>query len=211
MNQHFFITIEGSEGVGKTTAVKFIEKFLIERNYPHLLTREPGGTPIAEKIRDILLHTDNENLAPETELLLMFASRVQHVETVIKPALSQKKIVVCDRFIDATYAYQGGGRCLSIASIEALEALTLQGFLPGLTLLLDAPLDICFERMQQRAKKFDRFETQSREFFERVRQVYLERAYKFPERFKMIDTSGDIESVNEQLLLTLNAYCEKFQ
>jgi dTMP kinase len=208
MNQHFFITIEGSEGVGKTTAVKFIETFFIERAYPYLLTREPGGTPIAEKIRDMLLHTENEILAAETELLLLFASRVQHVEMLIKPALKQKRFVVCDRFIDATYAYQGGGRGLSIPSIQALETLTLEGFLPGLTLLLDAPLDICFERMQQRGKKLDRFETQSKDFFERVRQVYLERAQAAPDRFKIIDTSGDIPSVNAQILSILNVYCE---
>lgn len=195
-----FISFEGIEGMGKTTHLKWMAKQLTDNQIPVFLSREPGGTPMGEEIRDVLLAHRNERVAPLTELLLMFAARAQHVETVIKPALKEDRFVLCDRFIDATYAYQGGGRGVSFDSIEKLEALVLGDFLPDYTILFDAPVEVGLKRVLGRGMHKDRFEKEKLDFFEKVRKVYLARAAAYPKRFIIIDASLSLEAVKNSLL-----------
>lgn len=193
-----FITLEGGEGVGKSTNLAFIQQLLAERQIPFILTREPGGTAIAERIRAILLERQEESLSEHAELLLVFAARAQHIRQVILPALQQGRWVVCDRFTDATYAYQGGGRNMDSQTIAWLEH-TVQGDLrPDLTLVLDAPIEIGMRRAKHRGE-LDRFETEQLGFFERVRQTYLQRAATDPGRYKVIDASLPLAQVQAQL------------
>ena len=170
-----FITIEGGEGVGKSTNIATLEAWLQRHQIDYCLTREPGGTPLAERVRELLLGIEDELLSPAAELLLVFAARAQHLERVIKPALARGEWVLCDRFTDATYAYQGGGRGSPKAHIAALEQQVQAGLKPDYTLLLDAPVEVGLERADRRGE-LDRFETEQRAFFERVRNCYLERA-----------------------------------
>lgn len=192
-----FITIEGVEGVGKSTSIAFIEKFLTDQGVDWISTREPGGTPLAEEIRGLLLDKENMSMHAMTELLLVFAARAQHVEALIKPALAQGTWVICDRFTDSSYAYQGGGRGISMAKIAELEALTLDGFSPDLTLVMDLPVEAGMARASRRSER-DRFETEDLVFFDRVRQVFLERAASHP-RCQVIDASGDIATVSARI------------
>jgi dTMP kinase len=201
----YFITIEGIEGVGKTTAIRFIEGLLLDAQIAHIITREPGGTPIAEKIRQLLLAHHEETIANDTELLLMFASRAQHLAKVIKPALDNNKYVICDRFTDASYAYQGGGRGILLSRIEQLENWVQGDLRPDLVLLLDAPADIGLTRMKNRSAE-DRIESEKIQFFARVRQLYLQRAHANPERYKIIDASQSIENVEHQLCEILTPF-----
>lgn len=195
----FFITIEGGEGVGKTTAVKFIENFLREKKIDFILSREPGGTVVAEQIRHVLLTPNStEQLLPDTELLLMFAARAQHIAQVILPALKQKKWVVCDRFIDASYAYQGGGRGIALPHIQQLDQWIVGDLMPNMTILLDAPPAIGLERAKNRSAQ-DRIEQEKLDFFERVRQGYLLRAKKDPKRFHIIDATQPLDTVQQKL------------
>lgn len=207
MPSSYFITLEGIEGTGKSTAMRFIHDYLKVAQIPLVVTREPGGTEIADAIRQLLLAHHEELMAPDTELLLMFASRAQNLARVIKPALAANQWVLCDRFTDASYAYQGGGRGISHEHIATLENWVHPNFQPHITFLLDAPAHIGLTRIEERKTK-DRIEREQVDFFERVRQVYLERAKKFPERFKIIDASGDIESVERQLTNELNKLLE---
>jgi dTMP kinase len=197
-NPGCFITIEGVEGVGKTTNIQFIAEFLRSRALQLLLTREPGGTPIAEQIRNLLLTKGDEPLNDDAELLLVFAARAQHLAQVIKPALARGEWVVCDRFTDATYAYQGGGRGFSMPHIAELEQWVQQDLRPDITLLLDLPVEIGLARAKQRSDP-DRFESERTEFFERVRDTYLARARQFPGQFRIIDASRTLPEVQEQL------------
>jgi len=191
----FFITIEGSEGTGKSTALKFIEAYLIEAKKNYILTREPGGTPIAEQIRQLLLMPNaQETMAPETELLLMFACRVQHIQQVILPALEEGKWVVCDRFIDASFAYQGGGRGIDEKRIAWLENWLLPTLRPDLTLLLDTPVSIGLERAKHRGAQ-DRIEQEKIDFFERVRASYLTRMQQDQNRFRLINATESLDKV----------------
>ena len=193
-----FITIEGGEGVGKSTQIAALGDVLAAHQLEIVLTREPGGTRRAERIRELLLETSDEPMPITCELLLMFAARATHVENVIRPALTRGAWVVCDRFTDASYAYQGGGRGVAREHIAALERIVQGELRPDLTLLLDAPLDIGAARASARnaaAGSSDRFEREQREFFERVRNVYLERARAEPERFVVIDASAGREIV----------------
>lgn len=194
-----FITFEGIEGVGKTTHLKWMAAALSKAGIEVLTTREPGGTPMGEEIRDILLAHRNERVAPLTELLLMFAARAQHVDTIIQPALKRGCWVLCDRFVDASYAYQGGGRGIETTLIEKLEKLVLADFKPDLTLLFDAPVSVGLSRVKGRGGIQDRFEQEKLDFFERVRLAYKARADQDPLRHKIIDASESIEAVQKGL------------
>jgi dTMP kinase len=192
-----FITLEGGEGVGKTTNLAFLKNYLQQHNIPVIVTREPGGTVLAEKIRHLLLDSDSEKISECTELLLVFAARAQHIKQVIEP--SQGHWVLCDRFTDATYAYQGGGRNMRISSIEWLENLVQGTLRPDLTLLLDAPVEIGIERAKKRGV-FDRFEAEKVTFFEHVRRAYLLQAELYPERIKMIKANQPLADVQRSIV-----------
>lgn|SRR5512138_1691691 len=198
MKRGKFITIEGGEGVGKSTQIGALREWLSEQGLEIVLTREPGGTPRAERIRAILLEPSEETMPPACELLLMFAARSTHVENVIKPALARGAWVLCDRFTDATYAYQGGGREFDRDLIATLERAVLGPLRPDLTLLLDAPVDVGTARARSRNQasgRTDRFELEQSGFFERVRAAYLDRARQEPNRFAIIDATGSREAV----------------
>jgi dTMP kinase len=187
-----FITIEGGEGVGKSTQIPFLCEYLSSRGVSVVATREPGGTPRAERIRELLLQTTPESMPAACELLLMFAARASHLENLIKPALERGEWVVCDRFTDATYAYQGGGRGMDVEQIASLEQWVQGELRPDLTLLLDAPESVALARAQQRDSargRTDRFEREQLDFFERVRKTYLERARREPQRYAIIDAA----------------------
>lgn len=205
MKKGKFITLEGSEGAGKTTAMDAICDWAKNASVEFIVTREPGGTPTAEKIRNLLLDKNNEGILPDTELLLMFAARAQHLNELILPAISEGKWVICDRFTDATYAYQGGGRGIGMERIELLENWVQGELRPDLTILLDLPVEVGLSRASQRSEP-DRFELEKVEFFERVRQVYLRRAKLFPAQFRIIDASKNIDQVREQIQLVLDEY-----
>jgi dTMP kinase len=183
-----FITFEGIEGVGKSTCVKYLYDYFQQEKIPVTVTREPGGTSIGEDIRKVLLAHHSEEMCHETELLLMFAARAQHIATVIVPALEQGNWVLCDRFTDATYAYQGGGRGIPENRIAILESWVQDQLRPSLTFLLDAPVDLALKRTKRRGAA-DRIELEKQHFFERVRAKYLERAQQEPHRFHIIDAS----------------------
>ncbi|MDH3871815.1 MAG: dTMP kinase, partial [Gammaproteobacteria bacterium] len=183
-----FITVEGIEGVGKTTNIGFIHKLLSDAGKDVVLTREPGGTPLGEAIRGLLLDPEYTCMDPNCELQLMFAARAEHLARVIRPAVEAGQWVLCDRFTDATYAYQGGGRGLDTDKIAALEQLVQGDFRPDLTLLLDVPVAIGLERASNRSTP-DRFEQEQVEFFERVRQAYLDMARTHDGRYRVIDAS----------------------
>ena len=200
-----FITIEGTEGVGKTTNIDFIQAWLLEQNIEFLATREPGGTPLAEQVRQLLLTPSDEKICDTAELLLMFAGRAQHLDQVILPSLDAGKWVVCDRFTDATYAYQGTGRGMDSTLIEHLEHL-VQGVLrPDLTLILDIPVEIGLKRASDRSAP-DRFEQEQVEFFERVRQGYLNTAGKDPQRYAVIDASQSLDGVQFDIKAVLETF-----
>jgi dTMP kinase len=194
-----FITLEGGEGVGKTTNLVFIKNYLQQHNIPVVVTREPGGTALAEKIRYLLLENGSELISEHAELLLIFAARAQHIKHVIEPALAQGKWVLCDRFTDATYAYQGGGRNMRISTIEWLENLVQGALRPDLTLLLDAPVEIGIERASKRGV-FDRFEAEKISFFESVRRAYLLQAELYPERIKLIKANQSLIDVQRAIV-----------
>jgi dTMP kinase len=193
-----FITIEGGEGAGKSSNIAFIQTFLESKGIEILSTREPGGTPLGEEIRGLLLGHRHEEMGEDTELLLMFAARAQHIGQVIKPALDAGKWVVCDRFTDASYAYQGGGRGISMARIRMLEEWVQGALKPHLTLLLDLPVEVGMDRAGRRSTP-DRFEKEETLFFERVRAAYLKIAQENPERMKIIDASVALDRVQHQI------------
>ena len=198
-----FITLEGIEGVGKTTNLSFVAEYLKSAGIKVVQSREPGGTRIAEKIRALLLDKDDEALCDESELLLVFAARAQHIQQVIRPALEAGNWVLCDRFTDATFAYQGGGRNFPAARIEWLEAWIQQGLHPDLTLLLDVPVELGLSRARNRAE-LDRFESEHVDFFRRVQLAYYQRAEQSPQRFYTVDTSHPIEVVQSLLAKRLD-------
>ena len=196
------ITIEGIEGAGKSTAVKYIQQFLQENQQNFILTREPGGTPLAEQIRNIVLKPNDEKLCDDAELLLMFAARAQHISQKIKPALLNGQTVVSDRFVDATYAYQGGGRKLSLAKIKSLEDWIVKNCYPDLTILLDVSPELGLQRAKNRGAH-DRIEQESLIFFADVRAAYLERAKEFSSRFRIIDAAQSPDKVKSKILSCL--------
>lgn len=193
-----FISLEGGEGAGKSTQNRRIVEWLVAQGREVVEAREPGGTVVSEQVRRVLLDTRNEGLTPVAELLLMFAARSQLVQEVIRPALEAGKTVVCDRFADASYAYQGGGRELGPETVAVVENLVLQGLQPDMTLLFDVPVEQGMTRVAGRGAA-DRFESEETAFFERVRQAYLQRAATDPARFRVIDASGNEEQVWQQV------------
>jgi len=198
------ITLEGSEGVGKTTQIAAVCDYLRDRGIPVLATREPGGTPVGEQIRAILL--GQQEIAAATELLLLYAARAQHLVEVIRPALARGQWVVCDRFADASFAYQGGGRGVAGEFLAALQLQVLQGLQPDLTLLLDAPVAVGLARARRRGAA-DRFEQETVAFFERVRGAYLQLAEADPQRFRVIDASAPADQVRAAIVAELERLC----
>ena len=194
MKKGFFITFEGGEGTGKSTQIERVRSGLVGRGIEVVVTREPGGTEIAEHIRKLLLTPNQEELTMTTELLLMFAARAQHLEHVILPGLRAGKWVLCDRFTDATYAYQHGGRNADLVWIQSLEQMVQDGLKPDLTLLFDAPVSVTMERAIKRGK-LDRFEQEGIDFMERVRETYLALAKQGQGRFRIIDASATVDQV----------------
>jgi len=197
-----FITLEGGEGAGKTTALAHVERWLRGQGLELVVTREPGGTPLAERIRELLLDRGNSAMVADCELLLMFAARAQHLAEQIEPALARGAWVLCDRYTDATYAYQGGGRGLDVARIAVLEDWVQGGRRPDLTLLLDLPVEQGLARAGQRSAA-DRFESEHQAFFERVRAAYRARAAAEPGRFRLIDASRSEAEVAGALIAAL--------
>lgn len=196
--QGLFITVEGGEGVGKSTQIAAIRDWLAERGHDVVVTREPGGTPLAEKIRDLVVSADEAAMPPLAELLLLFAARASHVDDVIAPALAAGRSVLCDRFVDASYAYQGAGRGLAAERIEVLENWLPAAAHPDVTVLLDAPVEVGLERVRRRGDP-DRFENEQAAFFERVRNAYLNRARRFPERFVVVDANAEPHRVSADI------------
>lgn len=198
MSSPSFITVEGIEGAGKTTCLECIEHLVRQHGHSLLVTREPGGTTIGEALRALLLGHRHDGMADDTELLLMFAARAEHLSAKILPALAAGTWVLCDRFTDATYAYQGYGRGIDLARIARLEDWVQGERRPDLTLLMDLPVEIGLERAGKRSAP-DRFESQAIEFFERVRAGYLNLAAAAPGRYRVIDASGTLQQVSEQI------------
>lgn len=190
-----FITLEGVDGAGKSTHLAWLTGALRQRGLDAVVTREPGGTPLGESLREILL---NQRMHIETEALLMFAARREHLAEVIVPALQQGKWVVSDRFTDASFAYQGGGRGLAEAKLQTLEQWVQQGLQPDLTLLFDVPVEVARKRLSN-TPVLDRFEREQQDFFERVRQAYLRRAAQFPQRIRVIDASRPLSEIQAEL------------
>jgi len=205
MKKGLFITLEGIEGAGKSTAVDFIEDFLTKEGHDVIKTREPGGTVIGEQIREILLKNENYTLTYDTELLLVFSARAQHIQEVILPALSSGKIILCDRFTDASYAYQGGGRGIDASRINLLEKWVQGDLRPNLTLLFDLDVNIGMQRSKKRSDA-DRFEREEINFFEKIRNTYLERAKNEPQRFRIINSASSLENVKEQIITILKGF-----
>ena len=193
-----FITLEGPEGAGKSTNREYLAARLREQGIDVLLTREPGGTPLAERVRELLLAPSDETMASDTELLLVFAARAQHLAQVIVPALERGAVVLCDRFTDATYAYQGGGRGLDVARIAQLEDFVQGALRPDLTLVFDLPVEVGLARAAARGR-LDRFEQEGRAFFEAVRSTYLQRAKAEPARYRILDAAQSLEAVQRDL------------
>ena len=200
-----FITVEGTEGVGKTTNINFIKSWLRQKEVKFVATREPGGTPLAEEIRDLLLKPRDELVVSSAELLLMFAGRAQHLNKVILPALQADTWVLCDRFTDTTYAYQGFGRQMSRELIVQLENIVQGDIRPDLTLLLDIPVEIGLERVNDRGDP-DRFEQEQQDFFNRVRAGYLSLANENSDRYVVIDASQELQGVQTDIALALDTF-----
>ena len=203
-----FITIEGTEGAGKSTNLSSIEKVLNDFDISYIVTREPGGTAVGEELRSVLLKNESINISGQTELLLMFASRMQHINDVIKPALKLNKWVICDRFTDASYAYQGYGRQLNLSFISSLENLVHPDLQPDLTLILDVPVNIAMGRVHNRGN-LDRFEQENVAFFKRVRAGYKEIAKNNIDRCREIDASKDLAEVQAEVMQIIRDFCKK--
>ena len=202
MSRGLFITLEGGEGAGKSTNLAYARQCLERAGKTVVVTREPGGTELGERVREILLHRRDLDISAESELLLMFAARAEHLAKVIHPALTAGKTVLCDRFTDATYAYQGGGRGIPAERIAVIEDWVQGSLRPDLTLVLDLPVDAGRARAGQRSDP-DRFELENNEFFTRVRATYLARAAREPGRVRVVDASQNLEQVQQQIAAIL--------
>ena len=195
-----FITLEGVDGAGKTTHVEFIKKYLTNLNLDFILTREPGGTALGEKLRAILLH---EEMTPNTETILMFAARNEHIDQIIRPGLMKGIIVISDRFTDATYAYQSGGKRVSDEKIDILKELVQGDLQPDLTFLFDLPVEVSIKRLNK-TRELDKFEREGREFHENIRKKYLNLAKLYPERFFVLNSENSIEEIQNQIKVRLD-------
>lgn len=204
-----FITVEGVEGAGKSTQLHFIESYLRQAGKSLVVTREPGGTPLGEEIREILLQPREDGMAGNTELLLMFAARAEHLAQKILPALDAGQWVLCDRFTDATYAYQGGGRGLNKSLILDLENLIQGDHRPDMTIYLDLPVETGLKRARERGE-LDRFEREDLQFFESVRQAYLDRSRQLTNIYRVIDAGQTIDEVEHQVKQALDAFLLEF-
>lgn len=198
MTKGKFITVDGVEGAGKSTQIDLICSYLHQKGIEVVRTREPGGTAVGEKIRSVLLDVENQEMHSDTELLLMFSSRNELIQNKIIPALNEGFWVVSDRFTDASFAYQGGGRMLNLDRIDKLADWVLGDFKPDLTLLLDVSVEVGMERIESRAAK-DRIELEERAFFERVRSVFVSRSEAFPDRIKLIDANDSVEGIQSKI------------
>ncbi|WP_028486845.1 dTMP kinase [Thiomicrorhabdus chilensis] len=203
-----FLTLEGTEGAGKSTNLAFIETWLKQRGIEVITTREPGGTEIGEAVREILLDKAYTQMHEDTELLLMFAARAQHLQEKILPALAQGKWVVSDRFTDATYAYQGAARGIAFERIAEIENWVQKGTFPDTTFVFDLPIEVGMARVASRGGQTDRFEQERHDFFEKVRNAYLKRAAQTPERYQVLDASQPLESVQAQIEARLQTLLE---
>ena len=201
-NNAQFITLEGVDGAGKSTHIEFIKNYFIKNDIKFFMTREPGGTPLGEKLRELLLHDD---MHPETETLLMFAARSEHIQKIIKPNLYNNICVVSDRFTDATYAYQCGGKLVSAEKVTALKDWTHKDLTPDLTLLFDLPTEISIERLNK-SGNLDKFERQEKKFHDSIRSTYLEIAEKEKKRFRVVDSSQSIEIIQQKINLILDNF-----
>jgi len=195
-----FITLEGVDGAGKTTHVEFIKKYFINLNRDFILTREPGGTILGEKLRAILLH---EEMTPNTETILMFAARNEHIDQIIRPGLMKGTIVISDRFTDATYAYQSGGKGVSDEKIDILKGLVQGDLQPDLTFLFDLPVEVSIRRLNK-TRELDKFEREGKEFHENIRKKYLNLAKLYPERFFVLNSENSIEEIQNQIKVRLD-------
>jgi len=200
-----FITLEGIEGVGKTSNLQFIKELLEESGHDCVVTREPGGTNLGEALRGLLLSHSDENMSADAELLMMFAARAEHLSKVIMPALENNQTVLCDRFTEATYAYQGGGRQLDVDKISLLEDWVQGELRPDLTIILDAPVEVGRARAGSRSEP-DRIEKEQDDFFQRVRNAYIELANNYPDRICLVDASVDLDAVQQQIREKLVEY-----
>ncbi len=201
-----FITLEGGEGAGKSTALTQVRDWLTRAGHRVQVTREPGGTPLGECVRELLLHAKQIEISPDAEALLLFAARAEHLTRVLQPALAQGMTVVCDRFTDATYAYQGGGHGLALERIATLESWVQGTLRPDLTLLLDVPVTVGLTRAAGRNAAPDRIESRTRDYLERVRRTYLERAAREPARVRVIDASRSLDEVETAIAATLQDF-----
>jgi dTMP kinase len=201
----YFISFEGIDGAGKSTHIHFIQEALIQRGIQVVTTREPGGTPLGEALRTLLL---NEKMHLETEALLMFASRREHIAQVIQPALDKGTWVISDRFTDATFAYQGGGRKLNLQKLNVLEQWVHPHLQPDLTLLFDVPIEVARARLDA-TRTLDKFEQEQSDFFNATREEYLRRVTEFPQRFKVIDSTRSIAEIQQELSGIIDALCIK--
>jgi dTMP kinase len=199
-----FISIEGIEGAGKSTQLAFIENYLKQQGINVVVSREPGGTVLGEQIRELLLSPREEGMAVDTELLLMFAARAEHLEQVIKPAILRGEWVISDRFVDATFAYQGGGRGISTERIKQISDWTLKDLQTDVTFLFDLPVELGQQRVISRKENIDRFEQEKTDFFQKIRDCYLQRSKQEPNRIKVIDASKSINEIEIQLSTVLD-------
>ncbi len=200
-----FITLEGIEGVGKTSNLRYIKDLLESSGHDCVVTREPGGTNLGEALRGLLLSHSDDDMSADAELLMMFAARAEHLSKVIKPALQNNQTVLCDRFTEATYAYQGGGRQLDVDKISRLETWVQGDLRPDLTIVLDAPVEIGRARAGSRSEP-DRIEKEQDDFFQRVRGAYIDMAQHYPQRICLVDASQELTAVQQQIHEKLVAY-----
>ena len=199
-----FITLEGVDGAGKTTHIEFIKNYLSELNINYVMTREPGGTALGEKLRDILLH---DEMNPQTETMLMFAARNEHIDKVIRPNLIKGAVVISDRFTDATYAYQAGGKGVKDEKIDILKKWVQEDLRPDLTFLFDLPVEVSIERLNQ-TRKLDKFEREDKSFHKKIREKYLTLVEASPERFCVLNSEASIEKIQNQIKLKLDEVIE---